>query len=106
MKLYLISDNTDTLTGMRLAGIEGVVVHKADEMEEALEAAKANPDYGIILITEKLARDFPDIAGPAKEAGGLPLIIEIPDRHGSSRTPHFITDYISEAVGLGAGGQP
>ena len=27
MKMYLISDNVDTLTGMRLAGVEGVVVH-------------------------------------------------------------------------------
>ena len=27
MKMYLISDNIDTLTGMRLAGVEGEVVH-------------------------------------------------------------------------------
>ena len=26
MKMYLISDNIDTLTGMRLAGVEGEVV--------------------------------------------------------------------------------
>lgn len=25
MRFFLISDNTDTLTGLRLAGIEGVV---------------------------------------------------------------------------------
>ena len=28
MKMYLISDNIDTWTGMRLAGIEGAVVHE------------------------------------------------------------------------------
>ena len=28
MKLFLISDNIDTYTGMRLAGVEGVVVHE------------------------------------------------------------------------------
>ena len=28
MKMYLISDNVDTQTGMRLAGVEGVVVHE------------------------------------------------------------------------------
>ena len=28
MKMYLISDNVDTLTGMRLAGVDGVVVHE------------------------------------------------------------------------------
>ena len=26
MRMFLISDNVDTLTGMRLAGIDGVVV--------------------------------------------------------------------------------
>ena len=26
MKMFLISDNVDTQTGMRLAGVEGVVV--------------------------------------------------------------------------------
>ena len=105
MKLYLVSDNTDTLTGMRLAGIEGVVVHDAKSMAEAIAAARADAEVGIVLITEKLARDYPEVAGPAKETGGIPLTIEIPDRHGSSRTPHFITDYINEAVGLGAGGK-
>ena len=28
MKMYLISDNIDTLTGMRLAGVDGIVVHE------------------------------------------------------------------------------
>ena len=35
MKMYLISDNLDTYAGMRLAGVEGVVLHSTDEMKEA-----------------------------------------------------------------------
>ena len=31
MKFFLISDNIDTQMGMRLAGIEGVVVHERQE---------------------------------------------------------------------------
>ena len=34
MKMYLISDNIDTYTGMRLAGVEGVVVHERAELKE------------------------------------------------------------------------
>ena len=34
MKMYLISDNVDTYTGMRLAGVEGVVVHERKELKE------------------------------------------------------------------------
>ena len=32
MKMYLISDNIDTLTGMRLAGVDGIVVHEREEL--------------------------------------------------------------------------
>ena len=32
MKMYLISDNVDTYTGMRLAGVDGVVVHEKQEL--------------------------------------------------------------------------
>ncbi|MBQ7783388.1 MAG: ATP synthase subunit F, partial [Oscillospiraceae bacterium] len=36
MKFFLISDNVDTITGMRLAGIEGVLVHEAEETKRVL----------------------------------------------------------------------
>ncbi len=39
MQMLLISDNIDTLTGMRLAGVEGVIVHEHDELKEALQKA-------------------------------------------------------------------
>ena len=39
MKMYLISDNIDTQTGMRLAGVDGVVVHEREELRTALETA-------------------------------------------------------------------
>ena len=37
--MYLISDNVDTYTGMRLAGVDGVVVHEKQELRDALETA-------------------------------------------------------------------
>ena len=37
MRFFLISDNVDTEVGMRLVGIEGVVVHEKDEFLNALE---------------------------------------------------------------------
>ena len=36
MRFYVISDNIDTKVGMRLAGIEGVVVHEAEEIHLSL----------------------------------------------------------------------
>ena len=37
MRMYLISDNVDTYTGMRLAGIEGCVIHERQELKEELD---------------------------------------------------------------------
>ena len=98
--MYLISDNIDTLTGMRLAGVEGVIVHKHDELKEALERTIADKEIGIILLTEKFGREFPEIIDDVKLHHKTPLIIEIPDRHGTGRRPDFITSYVKEASGL------
>lgn len=100
MKMYLISDNVDTLTGMRLAGVEGVVVHERRELKEALESVMDNKEIGVILLTEKFGREFPEIIDDIKLNRRLPLIIEIPDRHGTGRRPDFITAYVNEAIGL------
>ena len=100
MKMFLISDNVDTQTGMRLAGVEGVVVHERDELRQALETTLADKDIGIILLTEKFGRKFPDIIDDVKLNHRLPLIIEIPDRHGTGRKADFITSYVNEAIGL------
>ena len=100
MKMYLISDNIDTLTGMRLAGVEGAVVHEASALKEALEKAISDKEIGIILLTEKFGKEFPEIIDNVKLTRKLPLIIEIPDRHGTGRKPDFITSYVNEAIGL------
>ncbi len=100
MKLYLISDNVDTWTGMRLAGVEGSVVHTKDELKAELDKVLADPSIGIILLTEKFGREFPELIDEVKLERRFPLIEEIPDRHGTGRKPDFITSYIDEAIGL------
>ena len=100
MKMFLISDNIDTQTGMRLAGVDGVVVHEREELRQALEKALADKEIGILLLTEKFGRDFPEIVDDVKLNHRVPLIVEIPDRHGTGRKPDFITSYVNEAIGL------
>ena len=100
MKMFLISDNIDTYTGMRLAGVEGVVVHERPQLKEALDKVLADKEVGVILLTEKFGREFPDLIDDVKLNRKLPLIVEIPDRHGTGRKPDFITSYVNEAIGL------
>ena len=75
MKMYLISDNIDTYTGMRLAGVEGVVVHERAELKKALEHTIADKEVGIILLTEKFGREVPEIIDDVRLHHKTPLII-------------------------------
>lgn len=100
MKMYLISDNVDTYTGMRLAGVDGCVVHEKEELKIELNKVFSNKEIGIVLITEKFSREFPDIINDVKLNRKTPLIVEIPDRHGTGRRPDFITAYVNEAIGI------
>lgn len=100
MKMYLISDNVDTYTGMRLAGVEGAVVHERQELKAELDKALSDSEIGIILLTEKFGREFPDMIEDVRFNRKLPLIVEIPDRHGTGRSADFITSYVNEAIGL------
>lgn len=100
MKMYLISDNVDTYTGMRLAGVDGVVVHERDELRDELENVLKDKSIGIVLLTEKFGREFPEILDQFRLERQMPLLVEIPDRHGTGRKKDFITSYVTEAIGL------
>jgi len=38
-----------------------------------------------------------------RERGELPLVVEIPDRHGTSRPQDFLTAYVRDAIGVNLG---
>ena len=68
MKMYLISDNVDTYTGMRLAGVDGIVVHERDELKKALEDVLSDKSVGIVLLTEKFGREDASPRGDPRPA--------------------------------------
>ena len=100
MKFYLISDNIDTQMGMRLAGINGVVVHQPDEVKRELENAIKHKDIAVILMTEKLVKLCSELVYDIKLNHKSPLIVEIPDRHATSQITETINNYVSDAIGL------
>ena len=100
MRMYLISDNTDTLTGMRLAGVDGVIANEKGTLEKALNEVLKDKNIGIILLTEALGKKYPELFKTVRTEHKKPLLIEIPDRHGTGRRPDFITAYVNDAIGL------
>jgi V/A-type H+-transporting ATPase subunit F len=100
MKFHLISDNTDTYMGMRLAGIEGTIAHEKDEVRAAVDKAIADKSIGIVLITERLVKMCDDYIFDIKLHRKSPLILEIPDRHGTSTITAAISRYVEDAIGM------
>ena len=98
--MYVICDNVDTLTGMRLAGVDGVVAHEKEECRSALREVLGNKEIALLLVTEKLAGLLGEELSDMKQNRKTPLVVEIPDRHGTGRSPDFITSYVRSAIGL------
>ena len=100
MKCFLISDNVDTFTGMKLAGVDGVVLHEKAEITEKIRDAVNDKEIAILAVTEKIENICPDEIGNIRKSISRPLVVIIPDRHGSSKENGSVMKYIGESVGL------
>ena len=78
MKVYLISDNIDTLTGFRLAGVLGTVVRDRGDLETCLEKVRNDREVGIVLCTEKVSGMAPDLIQQMRQAHERRLVAVIP----------------------------
>ena len=100
MRMYLLSDNVDTLTGMRMSGVDGVVLHEEQELKDKLKTLLDDEDIAVIMITSTLVNIISETIYDLKLRRSKPLIIEIPDRHGNGRTKDSITKYVKDAIGV------
>ena len=100
MRMYLLSDNVDTLLGMRLSGVDGVVLHEEEELRKKLDELIDEEDIAVIMITHKLISMITETVNELKLSRPRPLIIEIPDRHGSGSIGDTITRYVKDAIGV------
>ena len=99
MKFFLISDNTDAMIGMRLAGIEAKRVTSRDEAEKAFKKALSAEDIGILLITAGVVYFFPVMLFYFNHFN-MPLLGTMPDGDGNGRNRDSITEYIRDAIGI------
>lgn len=98
MKFYLLTDDTDSLIGMRLAGIEGKLVHDRETALSEIERIKTT-DTGILLLTPGVSQLCRDMLVELKKQN-RPLIVEIPDSNPEHNPADSVTDYIRDAIGV------
>ena len=99
MKIKLLTNHTDSSIGLRLAGVDSVIVRNASRARQALEELCSDEELGLLLVTaetESMCRDELTVL----RQKGRPLIVCIPDSNDAFKQTNTISDYIKNAIGI------
>jgi V/A-type H+/Na+-transporting ATPase subunit F len=99
VKFCCIGDE-DTARGLRLAGIEALVVTTAEQARVAIDNFTARPDCGVIIITETIALWIQPQVELIRLKRDRPLIVEIPGPEGPLPGRKGLRQFVQEAVGV------
>lgn len=79
MKMFCISDSIDTAVGLKLAGIDYVILNKKEEIVLKLQEIVKDDSIGIIAITDNVYKLIPKEIENIEETKNIPLILRIPN---------------------------
>ena len=80
MQYFLIAHEEDILTGLRLAGVQGVMVNSKAHCIQEIEKAASDQEVAILLITDALAMLCREQLDRVKAHLRGPLVVEIPSK--------------------------
>ena len=99
MKFFVIGDEF-TVLGYNLIGIRGEIVETGDEAADALRKVTQDPDVGIVLITQQIASMIQSQVENARLKMATPIVLEIPDRHGSLEDRESALSLVQRLIGI------
>lgn len=99
MKLLVIG-NQDAVWGFALTGIHGQVATTAADLRQALDAALADAEIGIILLTEDAADLDRQRVEKLMLRTSTPLIVELPGPQGPNPDRPSLNDVIRRTIGV------
>ncbi len=102
MKYYVIGDE-DTVLGFGMVGVSGRAVSDVRAAEAAFDAATADPEIGILVVTERAAELIRPRVDRYLFSDDFPLIVEIPDRRGRMAGRPGIRETVNTAIGIKLG---
>jgi vacuolar-type H+-ATPase subunit F/Vma7 len=99
--LGLIIGDSDTITGFRLVGVEGVEVSSVDEAEQAFDKALQRSDLAMIILSQAFSfqEKMHEKIETVRRERRTPLIVEVPPSHGPKGEGH-LADVISKTLGF------
>lgn len=99
MKLMVIGSQ-DAVWGFALAGVRGRIVTTAEELNRALDAALADKEVGIVLVTEDAANLARQRVDTAMVRSTVPLVVEIPGPAGPRPDRPALSEVIRRTIGV------
>lgn len=71
-----------------------------DTARQLLAQGQADPEVGLVLITERLAQEIRSEVDAARSQGLPPLILEIPDLTGPLPGPRSLLERLRSIMGI------
>lgn len=99
MKSFLICNDQETLVGMRLAGVQGVILNEREAVLDMIEKKIKDDETGIIVITKAIMQLAEKEIMAIKLKSKYTLIVEIPGA-GFEYESDYITRHIRESIGI------
>jgi vacuolar-type H+-ATPase subunit F/Vma7 len=99
MKLLIIG-NQDAVWGFGLAGVRGQIVKTEKDLHRVLDAAIADEELGIVLVTEDAADLARQRMDTLKTHSTVPLVVEIPGPEGPSPDQPPLSEVIRRTIGV------
>jgi V/A-type H+-transporting ATPase subunit F len=99
MKIRLLGDRL-SLEMFAMVGITGENPVEAEEIERVIEKFMAEPDVGVVLITNSRAKRLGAKFRKYIERRRLPLVLRIPDRHDAEGQAGELREYLQRTLGI------
>jgi len=99
MKVWVIG-HVDPVLGFALVGVHGQAVDSVQSMNQALDAALANPDLGLVLVTEDCSNLASERMSRLKSRIESPLFLEIPSPKGTNGKGTSFIGLAEQAIGI------
>ncbi len=100
MKSLVLSNNRDTIVGMRLAGVEGKIVKERQQILEEIHEACNDKNIGMIIITPEVFNKVEDKILKIKTKRLYPIIVKIPNNNSNEDIGDHIIKHIRESIGI------
>ena len=75
MKMYCISQDIDTVVGLRLTGIQTAVVSEKEEVDSEIEQVLQDENIGILIVTKAIYEMAQSKLDEIRKNRKLPLIV-------------------------------